>query len=267
MIREPVVAGRFYQGTAAGLRAEVARYVDEKRKKCRAIGIVSPHAGFMYSGPAAGAAFSAVNLPDTFVILGPNHTGYGKPGAIQTTGAWKTPLGTVKIDEALGKAILSGSDFLEEDEIAFASEHSIEVQLPFIQYFKKEFSFVPICLGTAQLSHLTDTGEAIAKAVKHLKKEVLLVASSDMSHYEPQADAERKDKSALEAILNMDEKLLLKKVAAENISMCGFGPVSSVLVAGRALGAKSAKLVKYMTSGDTSGDYSAVVGYAAVAIE
>ena len=266
MIRQPVVAGQFYPASASQLRAVIEMMVNEKAGKQEVIGLVSPHAGYPYSGPVAGAVFSRIEFKDTFIIMGPNHTGRGKPLSIMTQGTWETPLGNVKIDSELARQILDGSSYLQEDEAAHQHEHSIEVQLPFLQYFKPDIRIVPIILSFAGGEAYKEIGRDIARAVKELKREVVLVASSDMTHYEPQEVAQQKDAQAIDAILALDEDELLKRVEELDISMCGYAPAVSLISAARELGAKSAELVKYQTSGDTTGDYSAVVGYAGIII-
>lgn len=264
MLRQPVVAGQFYEGRPAQLRAQVESYIDPKAKREDVIGLLAPHAGFMFSGQVAGAVYSRIRLPDTFVILGPNHTGRGKPWAIMTKGAWRTPLGDAEINSDLAEKILAGSKYLEEDDVAHSGEHSIEVQLPFLQYFGKEFKFVPICLSHADFEICQDIGKTIAESVK--QKKLIIVASSDLTHYEPQEEAKRKDKVALDAVLAIDPENLLNKVRELDISMCGVIPTAVMLIAARELGAKDSQLIKYMTSGDVIGDFRQVVGYGGVII-
>ncbi|HEA47353.1 MAG TPA: AmmeMemoRadiSam system protein B [bacterium] len=267
MVRRAVVAGQFYNGTEASLREQVKKYIDERAKKEEVIGVLAPHAGFMFSGEVAGAVYSRIILPETFVILGPNHTGAGDPCAIMTKGQWQTPLGEVEIDSDLACKILANSKNLKEDEKAHSYEHSIEVQLPFLQYLRKEFKFVPICLSHLDLATCRDIGKAIAKVIREAKKKVVIVASSDLTHYESQEEANRKDKVALDAVIKLDPEELLNKVEELRISMCGAIPTSIMLIASKELGAKKGELVKYMTSGETSGDYRQVVGYGGALIK
>ncbi len=267
MVRRAVVAGQFYNGTEKSLREQVRKYVDERAKKEEVIGALAPHAGFMFSGEVAGAVYSRIVFPETFVILGPNHTGAGLPSAIMTKGKWQTPLGEVEIDSDLAGEILANSKSLGEDERAHSYEHSIEVQLPFLQYLGKDFKFVPICVSHLDLGACRDIGKAIAKAIKEGKKRVIIVASSDLTHYEPQEEAKRKDKVALEAVIKLDPEGLFAKVEDYRISMCGVIPTTIMLIASQELGAKKAELVKYMTSGDVIGDFSQVVGYGGVLIK
>jgi len=266
MVRNPIVAGQFYPGSPDQLRSMIGEMVDEEAAKEEVIGLVSPHAGYIYSGPVAGATISRINFKDTFVIMGPNHTGGGKPFSIMTEGVWQTPLGEVEVDSELGRQILAASEHLQEDHLAHQYEHSIEVQLPFLQYFKSDIKLVPIILTHASGDIYKEIGKGIAKAIKELNKGVVIIASSDMTHYEPQESAQRKDAQAIEAILDLDEDELLKRVQELNISMCGYAPAVSLISAAKELGAARAELVRYQTSGDTSGDYSSVVGYAGIII-
>ncbi len=267
MIRNPVVSGQFYPESPSQLKAMIEGFIDEKAVKEEVIGLVSPHAGYKHSGPVAGAVISKIKFKDTFIIMGPNHTGRGKPLSIMTQGAWKTPLGEVEIDSELGKQILAASSHLEEDYVAHQDEHSIEVQLPFLQYFKKDIRLVPIMLAYSSGATYKEIGKELAKAIKDLSKEVVIIASSDMTHYEPQESARRKDNKAIEAILDLNEDELLKRVDELNISMCGYAPAVSLISAAKELGAAGAELVRYQTSGDTTGDYSSVVGYAGIVIK
>jgi AmmeMemoRadiSam system protein B len=267
VIRNPVVAGQFYPASASELKSMLKGMVAEKAKKQEVIGLISPHAGYIYSGPVAGATISRIKFKDTFIIMGPNHSGRGKPFSIMTEGSWQTPLGEVEIDSGLGKQILANSRYLEEDSSAHLGEHSIEVQLPFLQYFNTEFKLVPIVLAYAGGAIYKEIGKALAKAVKESGRKAVIIASSDMTHYEPQASAQRKDTQAIEAVLALDEDELLKRVEKLDITMCGFAPAVSLIVAAKELGAKGAELVKYQTSGDTTGDYSSVVGYAGIIIK
>ncbi len=266
-VRNPAVSGQFYPASPSLLRAQIEGFIDPKAVKEEVIGLVSPHAGYIYSGGVAGAVISKVRFKDTFIILGPNHTGYGSPFSIMAEGVWKTPLGEVEIDSRLSKKILEISKYLKEDHLAHLREHSIEVQLPFLQYFKEDVKIVPIVLAPAPGSTYKEIGREIAKAIKNLNKEVIIIASTDMTHYEPHQVAQRKDKQAIEAILNLNEDELLKRVDELDISMCGYGPTVSLISASKELGAKVAELIKYQTSGDTSGNYASVVGYAGIIIK
>ncbi len=272
MIRDPAVAGQFYHYDPKNLNEQISECIDVNAKKEDVLGIVSPHAGYMYSGKVAGAIYSRINLPDTFVILGPNHTGLGARFSMMMDGEWRLPLGNVSVDSILAKEILINSKHLESDLMAHQSEHSIEVQIPFAQYFGKDFQIVPITMvhyapNDDFLEICKDIGIAIARGIKNTHERVVIVASSDLTHYEPQDIANKNDKEALNAILELDEEKLFDRVGELRISMCGYGPVAAMLVACKELGAKDAELVKYMTSGDTTGDYGQVVGYGGVLVK
>jgi len=266
MIRKPVVAGQFYPASPSSLEAQVRGFVDEKAPKEEVIGLVSPHAGYVYSGPVAGAVMSRIQFKDTFIILGPSHTGAGRPFSIMTEGSWETPLGEVGIDSRLGRQILTRSRHLQEDLVAHSYEHSIEVQLPFLQYFKRDVKIVPILLSQAAASVYKEIGKEIAGAVKELTAETVIIASSDMTHYESQESARRKDTQAIDAILELNEDELMRRIRELDITMCGYAPTVALISAAKELGAKRAELVRYQTSGDVTGDYSAVVGYAGIII-
>lgn len=264
--RKPAVAGQFYPQNKERLMKIISNLVDESKEKVSCIAVISPHAGYMYSGRVAGETFSVTLIPDTILILGPNHTGMGKAFSIMERGEWETPLGDIKINEELAQLIIEESSLVRVDPTAHLWEHSIEVQLPFLQYFNPNASFVPVCIQKTTYEQLEKFGEEIAEAIKRFGKEVLIVASSDMSHYIPKEEAERKDWTALEKIENLNPHELYKVVEKEDISMCGIAPVVSALSASIKLGAKKGKVVSYATSGDITGDYSEVVGYAGVII-
>lgn len=265
MVRNPVVAGQFYPGNKAALQRDIEKYLLKGADKIEAIGVMSPHAGYMYSGPVAGATLSSVEFKDTCIIMGPNHTGEGKPFSIMTEGTWKTPLGDCEIDTELAKSILGNSDYLREDAKAHIGEHSVEVQIPFLQALKGNFKIVPMVLADAEVEVYRNIGKSIARSLKE-KHSATIIASSDMTHYESQEAAAQKDKKAIEAILNLDEAALIDAIIKYDISMCGYAPACVMLAASKELGAKSAKLIKYQTSGDATGDYNAVVGYAGIVV-
>jgi hypothetical protein len=267
-IRSPVVAGQFYVGSGQGLNKQIEALVDKQAKKQDVIACMLPHAGYMYSGRVAAQTISRVNLKDKIILLGPNHTGLGAPFSIMIHGAWETPLGVVPINESLAQEILSHSQYLKEDMLAHVDEHSLEVELPFLQYFRSDFSIVPIAFLSSDVFILKEIGKEIASAIKDNKSEssTLIVASSDMTHYEPEAQAKKKDFEAIQAILELDEDKLMEKIQKLNISMCGYAPVIVMLSLAKSLGAKAAELVKYQTSGDVTQDKGSVVGYAGVII-
>jgi len=267
MIREPAVAGQFYPSSREELKSMIRGMIDEKAVKEDVIGYYAPHAGYIYSGPVVAATISRINIKDTFVIMGPSHTGMGAPFSIMTEGKWRTPLGDVEIDTELAKAILANSSYLKEDQLAHSQEHSIEVQLPFIQYLRPDIKFVPITISHASATTYRSIGRAIAKAIKDSGKEVVIVASGDMNHYETQKVTQTKDRQAIESILKLEAGELLERVRDFKISMCGYGTAACLIYAAKEFGNARAELVKYQTSGDTTGDYSAVVGYAGILIK
>ncbi|MDE2179233.1 MAG: AmmeMemoRadiSam system protein B [candidate division NC10 bacterium] len=267
MIRRAVVAGSFYPGTLERLRAQAADLIIGDLPKVRAIGAVVPHAGYIYSGRIAGAVYARLIFPDVFVMLGPNHTGVGAGVAIITEGKWETPLGQVPIDTELAKAILRNSQTIEEDDRGHQREHSIEVQLPLLQACGRPFSFVPICLFSSEFAACQDVGLAVAQAIAESDRSVLMVASSDMSHYVSREQAKAKDRLAIEAVLACDPERLHRVVRREGITMCGFHPTTAMLIAAKELGATSAELVSYATSADVTKDDSSVVGYAGLIVK
>lgn len=267
MRRKPAVSGYFYPAREDDLKKMVAGMLDTEIKKEKAVCVVSPHAGFEYSGSVAGAVFSSVEIPGAFVILGPSHRPIQSRVAVMTEGVWDTPLGEARIETSLAELIMNHSPLVETDEIAHVHEHSLEVQLPFIQYLRKDVAIVPLCLSYhLSFKELEDLGRAIAKGIMDFKKDVLIVASTDMSHYVEQSVAKKKDFLAIDRILELDAQGLHDTVERENISMCGFQPTTSAVVASKELGAEKAVLIKYQTSGDKTGDTSEVVGYAGIRI-
>ncbi|MFN4131924.1 MAG: AmmeMemoRadiSam system protein B [Caldimicrobium sp.] len=270
MKRKPAVAGYFYPGDYYSLNSLLEELIENNPEKISAIGIIVPHAGYMYSGKVAGKVYGRIEPPDVAVILGPNHTGYGGKVSLFTGESYLTPLGEAKISQRLSKIILEKCPLVEDEFYAHMREHSLEVQVPFLQYLNPEVEIVPIVIMDLNLNEIKLLGEAIAEAIEDFTseeaREVLVVASSDFSHYEPQVIAERKDRLAIEEILKLSEEGLLKVVYENHISMCGVLPVSVMLVCAKELGASEVELIDYKTSGDITGDYAAVVGYAGVII-
>ena len=271
LIRQPAVAGRFYAANAQRLRAEVEGYTaapanapDEA--KIRALGCVVPHAGYMYSGHVAGAVYRRLELPRRMVILCPNHTGMGEPLAIMSEGAWQTPLGDVAIDEQLAAELKQQMPLLSEDETAHRFEHALEVQLPFLQVLAPGFRFVPIAVGTGNFEVLSSLGVVIGNTLAKEGEHFLVIASSDMNHYESDSVTRVKDRRAIDQLLALDARGLYDVVKEGNISMCGYGPAVVMLTAARKLGATKAELIRYATSGDVSDDRDMVVGYAGIAV-
>ncbi len=273
MIREPVVAGRFYPANARELRREVEQYLaprsGDAQERQRAMACVVPHAGIMYSGHVAGAVYARLEIPRRLIVLCPRHFPPGQPLAILREGAWRTPLGDAPLDEALAEELMRECSLLREDAVAHSQEHSIEVQLPFLQARGGEFRFVPIALGTDRYAAFEELGRAIARVVAAASargEQVLVVASSDLNHYESDEVTRRKDARAIEQMLALDARGLYDTVRNEGITMCGFGPVTAMLVAAHELGATRAELIGYATSADAGGDRNRVVGYAGIAI-
>jgi AmmeMemoRadiSam system protein B len=271
-VRTPAVAGRFYPGRVDELLRDIRQYSPaDAAGRIAAIGCVAPHAGYIYSGSVAGAVYSRLEIPEHCVILCPNHTGKGRPLAVMASTTWQTPLGEVAADADLSVRLLARFPPLQEDSAAHRGEHAIEVQLPFLQVQQPQLKIAPIAVGTSNFDVLRGLGEALADVIadqeEQHREKVLIVASSDMNHYESDAVTRVKDHKAIERVLAMDARGLWEVVMNEDISMCGFGPTVVMLTAAKLLGATSATLVKYATSGDVSGDYESVVGYAGIIVE
>jgi AmmeMemoRadiSam system protein B len=266
MLRQPAVAGRFYPADPAALRADVKSYLSPPQERIRAIGCIVPHAGYIYSGQVAGAVFSRMEIPQRSIVLCPNHTGRGHPLAVMEQGEWQTPLGNVEIDAELAGQLLDAFPALAKDSDAHRSEHAIEVELPFLQVMRSGVKFVPIAVGTARPLLLENLGDAIANVIQKSTSPILIIASSDMNHYEDDATTRVKDRKAIDKILALDPQSLYETVVNESISMCGFGPAVAMLTAAKKLGARKAELVQYATSGDLSGDRDMVVGYAGIIV-
>lgn len=266
MIRQPAVAGQFYTSDAEELRAELCGFVSIPKEVERALGIIAPHAGYIYSGAVAGKVYGAVAVPETVIILGPNHHGIGARAAVYPKGQWITPLGAVDINRGLVDLVKKHSPQVEEDTVAHMYEHSLEVQVPFLQFVRQDVKIVPICLGFTDFPSCSALGNGIAQAISEYGEEVLIVASSDMSHYESAASARSKDEEAIKEILALNPETLLQVCRARGITMCGVIPSSVMLVAALKLGARKARLVNYATSGDVTGDNRQVVAYAALTV-
>lgn len=267
MKRTPAVAGQFYNGAASRLKSHVERYIIQGAVKEKVIGIMSPHAGLMYSGAVVGAVYSSIQFPKTFILLGPNHAGLGANVSIMSSGEWEIPTGTFYIDENISKNIMQEVSYVSEDIQPHAAEHSLEVQLPFISYFSDRVKIVPMIVMGVALEECREIGEGIAHCIKKVDYSVVIVTSSDMSHYVSDDVARRLDGFAIDEIVNLNPEGLYSIVRKKEISMCGLLPTVIMLYAALALGAKEAKLVRYATSGEVSGDYESVVGYAGVIIK
>jgi AmmeMemoRadiSam system protein B len=274
-IREPAVSGMFYAGTARELEEQIEwcykhalgpgaiPRVNSKGLR-EIVAIVAPHAGYYYSGPVAAHAYKELaddGIFDTAVILSPNHTGYGYPVSLWAGAGWETPLGEVEINEKLAQRLLG--EVIKADETAHIYEHSIEVQLPWLQYLYKKVKIVPITM----LAQDIETARTVGRAISQADENLIIIASSDFTHYEPHSVAMEKDGSVIEAIVALDEEELYKRCESLNCTMCGYGPVASAIVAAKEMKAQKASLLKYATSGDTSGDFSRVVGYSSIVIK
>lgn len=264
MLRLPAVAGRFYPSHPAELIALIRKYsnIDAGQPRMAVKACLLPHAGYVYSGQVAGAVLARIALPKKIIVLGVRHHPQGEPAAILSNGAWRTPLGDAPIDEPLAEALKKECPLLREDSVAHSAEHSLEVQLPFLQVLAPGFAFVPVALGTVRFESLVTVGEGIARVLASSNENVLLLTTSDLNHYENDATTRIKDRKAIDQLLTMDPRRLYDTCRSEEISMCGLGPAVAMLTALNALGVKKSELVKYATSADISGDRSAVVGYA-----
>ncbi|HEX9024324.1 MAG TPA: AmmeMemoRadiSam system protein B [Geobacteraceae bacterium] len=266
MIRHPAVADQFYTGNPAALRAELRRFIVSGAARERAIGIIAPHAGYIYSGAVAGQVYGAVSIPENVIIMGPNHHGIGARAALFGEGEWLTPLGAVEVNSRLAGLVKKHAPLAQNDATAHHYEHSLEVQVPFLQYVRPDIKIVPICLGFSDFSSCEALGKGIAQAISEFGEEVLIVASSDMTHYESAAAARAKDEEAIGEILAMNPERLLRICRDRGITMCGVIPATVMLVAALELGAKQARVVGYATSCDVTGDNRQVVAYAAIAV-
>jgi len=263
-IRRPAVAGTFYPGSRESLSRQISGFEVKGECRQRCVGAMAPHAGYVYSGAVAGELYSRIEIPPSVIILAPNHRGPFVRFALSPAAKWQTPLGDVEVDADLAAAIGKAFPALELDAAPHTYEHSAEVQVPFLQHFRPDVKIVPIVIAEHECEPLVELGEAIAECIR--ERDVLIVASSDMTHFEDAASAGRRDKMALEKVLALDPEGLHQVVHANGISMCGVSPAVVMLSAARTLGAKNAELVRYANSGDVSGDRSNVVGYAAVRV-
>lgn len=278
-LRRPVVAGSFYEGNAEALKAQVESCfssgfgpgkvpaVDSSGPR-RVLGLVCPHAGYVYSGSVAANGFSALaadGVPETVVVLGPNHTGYGSGLAVMREGVWRTPLGDVAVDGEVADAILQETSVLDVDDVAFSQEHSVEVQLPFLQFlYGDKFRFVPICFLMQDLESAREVGRALTEALAD--RNAVVLASSDFTHYESQTSVNRKDLAALKAVEALDEKRFYEVLERDNVSACGYAPIAALMTYAKGSGAQKAEVLSHHTSGEVVGDFHSVVGYASVII-
>ena len=268
MVRSPAVAGQFYPGSEVSLvktlNTLIPEILPEERKE--ALAVICPHAGYIYSGGVAGETIGSVKVPEDVIILGPNHTGYGSPVALMDRGAWEMPMGEVPINETLAAEISRNTPQVQVDEVAHRFEHSLEVQVPFLQHMQRNLTIAPLVVSHISYESCSAVGKGLAAAIKNYKKPVLIVASTDMTHYESRRSAGPKDTMALERIQALDPEGLYNTVIGNRISMCGIMPTTVTLIATLALGAQKAELIRYTDSGETSGDINKVVGYAGLVI-
>jgi MEMO1 family protein len=267
MYRSPIASGSFYPGNKEELESVLKTLMEDCPQRQKALGAISPHAGYVYSGRVMGSVFSRIEVPETVVILAPNHTGRGTSFSVWPEGPWRTPLGDTSIDEELVNEILNRCELLQKDKVAHQNEHSAEVILPFLQYRNPQVKIVVIVVRSGNFEDLSIVGKTIGDAIKETKPGTLVVASSDMTHYESRQFADKKDKSAIAEIVALREEGLYRVVREQEISMCGVSPVISMMVCSKERDAAKAELIKYETSGEASGDYKQVVGYAGVIVE
>jgi AmmeMemoRadiSam system protein B len=264
-MRAPAVSGQFYPRSKNDLLQEISKcFADIPSNERSVLGAVVPHAGYLYSGNTAAYVYSILPKADTFVILGPNHTGVGSPVSVSSE-IWSTPFGEVKSDIEFIKAL--PKKIIDMDERAHKYEHSIEVQLPFLQYRFRDFKIVPICMGMQDEETALEVGMEISEAVIKANKKVIIIASSDFSHYKPEKTAREDDAYFINSILALDIQGFYRRLYERAASVCGYGPISAMLTATKDIGARKATLLKYSTSGDNTSDFSAVVGYAGIIVE
>lgn len=267
MIRQPAVAGRFYPATPRELAAQVDSYLHAAQDAENALGIIVPHAGYLYSGAVAGEVFGGTRIPKRVIMLGPNHYGSGPDIAVSGADAWATPLGDVTLARDLRERLVEQVAGLEIDDRAHRQEHSLEVMLPFLQRRRPDLEIVPVALKSLPLADCLRLGTEIGELAAGEGGEVLLLASTDMNHFSPAATTEQLDRLAIAAMTAYDPDGLYRVVAAEHISMCGVCAAVTVMQAARLAGAVRCRLVRYAHSGQISGDNQSVVGYAGLRLE
>jgi AmmeMemoRadiSam system protein B len=266
MIREPAVAGMFYPRDKKSLEQELTKFIDFNGNKRKVLGLVSPHAGYVYSGSCAGKGFSKVEIPDKVIILGVNHRGYGHPFAVDGHEHWRTPLGNIMLDVELRDTLVKNSEYFGVDSSAGLQEHSLEVQVPFIQIINPDAKILPVTISSGELTKLLSAGQEIGRLLHANDGDLLVVASTDMSHFIDADSASVKDQKAIDKIMNLDPAGLFEIVRSENISMCGVYPTVMMLSAAIEAGAKNTELVEYTHSGKVSGDHHEVVAYLSLVV-
>jgi AmmeMemoRadiSam system protein B len=274
MIRKPAVAGLFYELDPDSLRKQIEwcfqnqlgpGSIPKIGNKRNIKGVIAPHAGYVYSGPVAAHSYYEIaedGFPETFVILCPNHTGMGSGISTMNHGSWQTPLGYTSIDDEFADLMVQNSGIIDVNPAAHLKEHSAEVQLPFLQYLNPDFQFVPVTMWMQDMETSAEIGVSIQKTARELGRDVIVIASTDFTHYQPQKVAETQDMQVIDAIKAMDENLMMERVEQLNVSMCGYGPVAATIVATKKMGATTCEFKKYATSGDATGDTGSVVAYA-----
>jgi len=266
MLRKAAVAGRFYPANEKTLRSDLANYLGPTQERVKAKGIVVPHAGYVYSGHVAGAVYARIEPAERAIVLCPNHTGLGAPLSIMSSGEWEIPLGKISIDSELAGRLMHHCYLLTEDAEAHRLEHALEVQLPFLHFLRGDFKFVPIAIRAGGYASLERLGKAIAETLLEMNGDVLVIASSDMNHYESDEVTRTKDRKAIDKILDLDPKGLYQVIKSESVSMCGYGPTIAMLYGVTSGGYVHSELIRYATSGDVSGNTEEVVGYAGIVI-
>ncbi|HHT18987.1 MAG: AmmeMemoRadiSam system protein B [Euryarchaeota archaeon] len=274
MMRKPAVAGYFYESDEQLLKERIkwcythpigpGRIPGKLGNKRSIKGLISPHAGYEFSGPVAAFSYLELaedGLPETVLILCPNHTGMGSGLSTMTQGGWQTPLGEVPIDTEFARKLVDNYPLMDDEPSAHIQEHSCEVQLPFLQELGQDFKLVPICMMMQDLETSQELGGAIALTAQELGQDLVVIASTDFTHQMPHKVAVAQDKKVLDAIESFDEQEMFKRIISNNVTMCGYGPVATTMAASKAMGAHDATILKYATSGDTSGNYTSVVGY------
>ncbi|UCH98519.1 MAG: AmmeMemoRadiSam system protein B [Candidatus Aminicenantes bacterium] len=261
MVRKPIASGNFYPGSKSILEEELGKYIEFSETKKKVIGLVSPHAGYVFSGSCAGKGFGIIEVPGIVIILGVNHYGFGHPFAVDGHDSWKTPLGEAEIHTELREKLVKDSKIFGIDSNASIKEHSLEVQVPFVQFINPEAKILPITVAGGDVQRLKAAGKEIAALIKDNPGDILMVASTDMSHFISADRAREKDKMAIDKILALDPEGLFNTVAMERISMCGASPTTIMLAAALELGAQKAEVIDYTNSGRVMADYSRVVAY------
>lgn len=261
MVRKPIASGNFYPGTKTILEEELGKYIEFSDTRKKVIGLVSPHAGYIFSGACAGKGFGAVDVPGIVIILGVNHYGFGHPFAVDGHDSWQTPLGPAEVHKELREKLTKDSEIFGIDSNASIKEHSLEVQVPFVQYTNPAAKILPITIAAGDVQRLMTAGKEIAALIKDRPDDILMVASTDMSHFISEERAREKDKKAIDKILQLDPEGLMNTVAMERISMCGAAPTAIMLSAALDLGVEKAEVIDYTNSGRVMGDYNRVVAY------